>query len=397
MKFIKLLPLWITVSAFIWIGWYTSGYQEPNERLGTEEIENELIDLINRERAKRGISLLQISKSLIPLARRHSRDMAARSSLTHKSSDGKTYAERLQEAGLFFKGTGENVAFSQSFFPEVIHNSFMQSEEHRKNILDPRFDSVGIGVFLREDEGYYVTQDFLTSLEVESEKEARELLEKRINARRAQRGLAPIPLLVDLNNLAYEFSLKRANGEPLPDLPDKYGKIIYLYISTPLLEIDEKDMEIIIDRATTRAGIGIFFAREEKNPGGTYFISFLLLRKTVSRDMNADEIRLRLLDEINSYLVEKGDRSVTLDNHLSDEARGIAETMKVQMGRTLVLPPQLSHHQVIPYNTNNPLVVPTALKVKLNSIRIRKIGIGIVPENNGHKLPENYWVVILFY
>ena len=376
---------------------FSYGFQEPTERLGTEEIENELFNLINRERAKQGIPILHISKSLIPLARDHSRDMAARSDLTHISSDAKSYAERLQEAGLFFKGTGENVAFSQSFLPEAIHNSFMQSKGHRENILDPRFDSVGIGVFLREDEGYYITQDFLSSFEVKSEREFREMLEKQINARRAQKGLAPIPLLEELNRLAYEFSLKRAQGKPLPALPDRYGEILHLYISTPLLEIEERDMEIIVDRTTTRAGIGIVFAREEKNPGGTYFISFLLLRKSVSRDMSVDGIRLRLAEEINSHIADKGERLINLDKSLSDEARYLAEKLKTESGRAIGLPPELSNYQVIPYNTNNPLVVPTTLKVKLNYIRIRKIGIGIVPDSDGKKPAKNYWVVILFY
>ena len=373
------------------------GFQVPTERLETEEIEQELHDLINRERAKQGITLLQISKSLIPIARSHSQDMAVQSELTHNSRDGKTYSQRLQEAGLFFKGTGENIAFSQSFLPEAIHNSFMRSKGHRENILDPRFDTIGIGVFYNEGEGYYVTQDFLTSLEAKSEKEFREMLEKQINTRRAQKGLAPIPLLEELNSLAHEFSMKRANGEPLPDLPDRYGGILYLLISTPLLEIKNNDMEKIVAPATTRAGIGIYFDREEKNPGGTYFISFLLLRKSVSTDMSADEIHLRLADEINSLLIEKGERPIKLDKYLSDEARVIAETIKTQRGRTIVLPPELSHYQVIPYNTNNPLHVPETIKVKLNYIRLRKIGIGIVPDSEGNRPPKKYWVVILFY
>jgi len=373
------------------------GFQVPTERLETEEIEQELHDLINRERAKQGITLLQISKSLIPIARSHSQDMAVQSELTHNSRDGKTYSQRLQEAGLFFKGTGENIAFSQSFLPEAIHNSFMRSKGHRENILDPRFDTIGIGVFYNKDKGYYVTQDFLTSLEAKSEKEFREMLEKQINTRRAQKGLAPIPLLEELNSLAHEFSMKRANGEPLPDLPDRYGGILYLLISTPLLEIKNNDMEKIVAPATTRAGIGIYFDREEKNPGGTYFISFLLLRKSVSTDMSADEIHLRLADEINSLLIEKDERPIKLDKYLSDEARVIAETIKTQRGRTIVLPPELSHYQVIPYNTNNPLHVPETIKVKLNYIRLRKIGIGIVPDSEGNRSPKKYWVVILFY
>jgi uncharacterized protein YkwD len=376
---------------------FNYGFQVPTERLGTEEIEQELFDLINRERAKQGIALLQISKTLIPIARSHSQDMAARHDLTHISQDGKTYAQRLQEAGLYFKGTGENVAFSQSFLPEAIHDSFMRSKGHRKNILDPRFDTIGIGVFYNKEKGYYITQDFMTTLEAKSEKEFREMLEKQINARRAQKGLAPVPLLEELNSLAHKFSRRKAKGEPLPNLPDRYGGILYLLISTPLLEIEENDMQTIINPATTRAGIGIYFDREEKNPGGNYFITFLLLRKSVSRDMSAAEIQLRLSDEINSFMVEKGERLVKLDKYLSDEARVIAETIKTQRGRTIVLPPELSDYQVLPYNTNNPLHVPETIKVKLDYIRLRKMGIGIVPDIEGKDGPKSYWVVILFY
>ena len=376
---------------------FTYSHQAPTERLGTEEIENKLYDLINRERAKQGISLLQISKSLIPLARCHSWHMAARSDLTHISHDGKTYAERLKEAGLFFKGTGENIAFSQSFLPEAIHNSFMQSKGHRENILDPRFDSIGIGVFYNKDKGYYITQDFLTSFEAKSEKEFIEMLEKQINARRAQKGLGSIPFLEELNSLAREYSLKRAKGEPLPDLPDRYGEILYLLISTPLLEIEANDMERIIDPSTTRAGIGIYFDREEKNPGGTYFISLFLLRKSVSPDMSADEIRFRLLDEINTLLAEKRKRPVKLDKNLSDEARIIAEKVNIFRGQTIALSPELNDYQVIPYNTNNPLHIPESIKVKLNDIRKRRIGIGIISDSESTESPQKYWVVLLFF
>jgi len=373
------------------------GFPTLTDRLETEEIEKELFHLINRERAKQGLSLLQISQSLIPLARRHSEDMAARSELTHITFDGKTYTERLKDAGLFFRGTGENIAFSQSFLPEVIHDSFMRSEGHRENILDPRFDRVGIGVFFREDEGYYITQDFLTSLAPKAEREFREMLEKRINSRRAQKGLTPIPLLEELNILAGEFSQKRAKGEPLPDLPDGYGEILYLLISTPLLEIQEKDMETIVDPLTTRAGIGIYFDRVETNPGGTYFISFFLLRKNASGRMNPENISLQIAREINSYMAEKGDRPVKLDKHLSDEARIIAEKVNAFRGKNIALSPELNDYQVVPYNTNNPLHLPEKIKIKLDFMRIRKVGIGVVPESDGKESPEKYRVVILFY
>jgi uncharacterized protein YkwD len=390
-KFFFLLIVFLLIRPF------TLGLQVPTERLETSEIERRLFDLINRERDKQGISQCQLSLNLIPLARKHSQDMEAQSKLTHISHDGKSFPQRLQKAGLFFKETGENVAFSESFLPDIIHDSFMGSKEHRENILDPRFDAIGIGVFYNKDKGYFITQDFIASLEVKAENEFREMLEKQINARREQKGLPPVPLLEELNVLAHEFSLKRAKGEPLPDLPDQFGEILYLLISTPLHEIDNNDMESIIDPSTTHAGIGIYFDREEKNPGGTYFISFFLLRKRASPDMTPDEICQRLSDEINSLMAEKGEQPVKLDKHLSDGARIIASTYKTLKGRTIALPPELNNYQVIPYNTNNPLHIPEFVKVELNYIRLRKIGIGIIPDDQGKESPKKYWVVILFY
>jgi uncharacterized protein YkwD len=376
---------------------FSYGIQMPTDRLETSEIEQELYDLINRERTKRGILPLEPSQGLKILARKHSQYMAMQPALTHDSHDGKSFSQRLQEAGLYFKETGENVAFSESFLPEAIHHSFMRSNGHRENILGSRFDAIGIGVFFKEDKGYYITQDFIASLVAKPEEEFREMLEKQINARRIQKGLLPIPLLEELNTLAHEFSWKRAKGESLPDLPDHYGEILYMLITTPLLMIDDADMERIIHPSTTRAGIGIYFDREEKNPGGTYFISFLLLRKSASPDMSSDEIRYRLLDEINALKAEKRERPIKLDKNLSDEARIIAEKVNIQRGRTIFLSSDLKDYQVIPYNTTNPLSIPASVKVKLNYMRHRKIGIGIVPESDRKESPEKYWVVILFY
>jgi hypothetical protein len=96
-------------------------------------------------------------------------------------------------------------------------------------------------------------------------------------------------------------------------------------------------------------------------------------------------------------MLEKGERPVKQDKFLSDEARVIAETLKTQGGRTFILPPALSQYQVIPYNTNNPLHVPETIKVKLNYIRHRKMGIGIVPDSDDKNSSQKYWVVILFY
>jgi len=112
-------------------------------------IEQTIFKLINEEREKLGLSLLKFSPPLNLIARKHSQDMALREDIFHLSSSGKTYSERLVEEDIFFKKNGENVAFSESFMAEFIHQSFMKSPGHKENILDPEFDEVGIGVIFK--------------------------------------------------------------------------------------------------------------------------------------------------------------------------------------------------------------------------------------------------------
>jgi uncharacterized protein YkwD len=109
-------------------------------------IEQDLFNLVNVEREKHDLAPVIFSPLLGSLARKHSQDMAGREDISHFSTSGEAYSERLVEGSFYFKKNGENVAFSQTFMPEFIHQSFMGSPGHRANILDPDFNEVGIGV-----------------------------------------------------------------------------------------------------------------------------------------------------------------------------------------------------------------------------------------------------------
>jgi len=54
------------------------------------------------------------------------------------------------EAGITFNVVGENLALSPTLL--IAHTGLMNSEGHRKNILDPAFHHLGIGVI---DNGIY--------------------------------------------------------------------------------------------------------------------------------------------------------------------------------------------------------------------------------------------------
>lgn len=112
--------------------------------------ENEMIDLVNKERVGRGIPALSFDEKLRSIARRHSADMLMRGYFSHYSPEGKTVADRALAAGVDFLVVGENLAYA----PDVTsaYKGLMNSEGHRAIILSPDFSKIGIGVM---DGGVY--------------------------------------------------------------------------------------------------------------------------------------------------------------------------------------------------------------------------------------------------
>lgn len=105
---------------------------------------------INRERNMRSAEDLKLANGLSSLAQRHSCAMAAEGRLYHTENLGKKVKN--------WKILGENVG--QGWDLELIHQEFMASEHHRRNILDGRFTYVGSGVCPDEFGNYWVTQIF---------------------------------------------------------------------------------------------------------------------------------------------------------------------------------------------------------------------------------------------
>lgn len=135
------------------------------------ELERRMLELINQERADpahlaetRGRARpLQWDEQLAEVARVHSREMAARSHVSHFSPDRSFAALRVSQAGISYSAAAENVAKFRNVFRA--HAAFMGEtplgHNHRSTILDPDFTHVGIGIVRGSDEMYYITQEFI--------------------------------------------------------------------------------------------------------------------------------------------------------------------------------------------------------------------------------------------
>ncbi len=124
----------------------------PARNMGPEL---DVVARTNAERIRAGCGALRVDGRLAAAARAHSTDMVDRRYFEHESPDGDTPADRTAAAGYADYG-GENIAYGQRSAAEVM-SDWMGSPDHRRNILDCEFTTVGVGL---DPRGMYWTQDF---------------------------------------------------------------------------------------------------------------------------------------------------------------------------------------------------------------------------------------------
>lgn len=122
------------------------------------DLEAEMLQMINTERAKHGLHPLVMDKALVRVARAHSRDMFARGYFSHVNPDGEDPFDRIYKAKIRFITAGENLALAQSL--AVAHRGLMNSPGHRANILHLSFHRAGIGVVSGGMYGLMISQEF---------------------------------------------------------------------------------------------------------------------------------------------------------------------------------------------------------------------------------------------
>ena len=122
------------------------------------ELEAQMLELVNRERAAAGLKPLAPDPELTEVARRHSTDMFARGYFSHNTPEGLDPFDRMRAGGVQYRTAGENLALAPTL--TIAHTGLMNSPGHRANILRPEFGRVGIGIMDGRMRGIMVTQNF---------------------------------------------------------------------------------------------------------------------------------------------------------------------------------------------------------------------------------------------
>jgi len=117
-------------------------------------VKGAILCLLNAERKARGLKPLRANGRLARAAALHSHDMVAKRYFSHTSLTGEDFVVRIKRVGYIRPGKawtlGENLAWGTGSLaaPVGIVRGWMESPGHKANILNGRFQEVGIGIAL---------------------------------------------------------------------------------------------------------------------------------------------------------------------------------------------------------------------------------------------------------
>lgn len=234
-------------------------------------LRNELIDLINADRKKVGLSEVRLDSSLNNMAQLHSEDMVARDFFGHINPDGESPNDRRIKAGIT-TAVGENLAQSPTIL--YAHYGLMRSGIHRQNILDPAWTRVGLGIAQDKYDQLFVTEEFshdpLTASDLS--RITGKILDV-INKARSDRDIPLIEMDQTLSSIAVDWSAKMAsqdffdfsspNGESLSSivqaaLPQKAVQAVILESNSETKLYDEILLgNDVTENQWRRLGIGL--------------------------------------------------------------------------------------------------------------------------------------------
>lgn len=126
--------------------------------------EQNIFELVNSEREKRGLDSLEWNSKLADLARAYSQKMARERFFDHFDNQGNSVAERAKARRITkWRQIGENLFMcdGNQKFSQLAVKGWMKSRGHRQNILEENYNQTGIGVARSRDGMIYVTQVFM--------------------------------------------------------------------------------------------------------------------------------------------------------------------------------------------------------------------------------------------
>ncbi len=124
-------------------------------------LEQAVVDLTNQAREQNGLPPLEVNSALVTASQIQSSNMAQLNEFEHDLPGVAlpTLQSRAAAVGYNYAWLGENIAFNYPDAPSVVA-AWMNSPEHRANILDPNYTDIGVSIAWNSLGEAYDTEDF---------------------------------------------------------------------------------------------------------------------------------------------------------------------------------------------------------------------------------------------
>jgi uncharacterized protein YkwD len=163
---------------------------------------NAIVDLTNNARAANGLPPLDENHLLNSIAQSRARDMLEKQYFDHVSPTGEQVSDLAERVGYHYRIIAENIGSGDFISNQKIVESWMQSPDHRENILSTEVREIGAAVLkgsMKDSETYIAVQVF------------------GLQSRPVSKKICVAPS----DNLLHDIELKKAEIESLQDQLDR--------------------------------------------------------------------------------------------------------------------------------------------------------------------------------
>jgi uncharacterized protein YkwD len=233
--------------------------------------EEQLLALANQSRQQAGAPPLTIDSGLSQAARIHAQAMRAARQLSHQFDGEPSLPDRLAATTqLQLEQEGENVALDDD--AEHGHEHLMLSAPHRRNLLNPAYNVVGLGV-VRSGDRLYIVQDFGSALPKFSAAEVKQYVAAAVSEARRQ---ARQPNLHRREWLgADDAACSMAQADKLgtsSTLKVAESFNVLSYTSLHPQTLPARAARVVASRSLRNYSIGTCYGRTESYPTGVYWV-----------------------------------------------------------------------------------------------------------------------------
>ncbi|MGX6606459.1 CAP domain-containing protein [Micromonosporaceae bacterium Da 78-11] len=148
----------IIAPAAVGASMFASPAEAATAKASEQTLQADIITLTNVQRAAAGCAAVTADEQLTTAAREHSTWMAQTGTFSHVGSAGSSFVNRVEAAG-FAHPASENIAWGYRTAAALV-DAWMNSSEHRANMLNCSSTTVGVGAVYSAGGAPYYTQEF---------------------------------------------------------------------------------------------------------------------------------------------------------------------------------------------------------------------------------------------